>query len=69
MTEQITREGREVGLAARVLRELVRTPAFRELVKLNLAETDPERARELVRTLLWEDPNLSLSAAGVTPDA
>ena len=58
----------DAGLKTRVLRELIRTPAFRELVKLNLAESEPERARELVRTILWEDPNLSLSAAAVSPD-
>lgn len=73
MTEQtlppLEADRGDAGLKTRVLRELIRTPAFRELVKLNLADVDPARARQLVRTALWEDPNLSLSAAAVSPQA
>ncbi|MDP8257470.1 MAG: hypothetical protein P9M14_17125 [Candidatus Alcyoniella australis] len=55
--------------SARVLRELLATPAFREIVLLNVREMQPEEARELVRTALWTDPAFSLSMAAAAPQA
>jgi hypothetical protein len=52
---------------ARVARELIRTPAFREILKLHLADPDPASARQAVRMLMWEEPNLSLSLAAAVP--
>ncbi len=70
--EGSTAEGAEsskvAGTGARVLRELIRTPAFMEIVKTDLASIQPERARELISTLVWSDPNLSLSLIGAIPD-
>ena len=56
-----------VGAPARVLRELMRTPAFRELLKLSLQEGPPGSAASLARTLLREDVDLALSVLGSTP--
>lgn len=56
------------GAGARVLREIIRTPAFRELIKVNSRDLDPDSARELVRTFLWEDVELSLSLVGTVPE-
>lgn len=58
-------EARHTG--ARVVREIIRTPAFREIIKLNLAAIDPDSARETVRTLLREDVNFSLGLMGTSP--
>lgn len=55
------------GAGARVLREIIRTPVFMEIIKTNIAEVDPESAREMVRALLWQDVNLSLSLLGASP--
>lgn len=56
------------GAGARVLREVIRTPAFLEIIRLNSRDLDPESAREFVRTLLWEDVELSLSIVGSIPE-
>ncbi|MFH1149395.1 MAG: hypothetical protein V1748_02860 [Actinomycetota bacterium] len=66
-----TREPKAVpraGSGARVLREVIRTPAFLEIIKTNTTGLDPEAARELVRTALLEDVNLSLSLSGTLPE-
>jgi len=55
------------GAGARVLRELLRTPALRQIVKLNLEGMDPENARNLVRALVWEDVNFSLDLLAESP--
>lgn len=52
------------GAGARVLREIIRTPAFLEIIRMHARDLDPEDARELVRTFLWEDVELSLSTVG-----
>lgn len=59
-------EGAMAG--ARVMREIIRTPAFLEIIKTNMTMLDPEGARMAVRTILWEDPELTLSLAGTAPD-
>lgn len=53
---------------ARVMREIIRTPAFLELIRTNMVVLDPEGAREAVRTILWEDPELTLSLASTVPE-
>lgn len=67
MKESVDFEFR-TGTGTRVLRELIRTPVFMEIVKSDLANIDPKRARGLIESLLWTDPNLSLSMVGVIPD-
>jgi hypothetical protein len=56
------------GAGARVLREIIRTPAFLEIIKMHARDLDPESAREAVRTFLWEDPEISLSLIGTMPE-
>jgi len=60
-------EGARAG--ARLMREVIRTPAFLEIIKTNMVALDPEGARLAVRTVLWEDPELTLSLAGTAPEA
>ncbi len=55
------------GAGARVLKEVLRTPAFVELIKTNAFECDPENAREFVRTLLFEDVALALGFVASLP--
>jgi len=55
------------GTGTRVLREIIRTPAFREILKLHVDSIDPASAGEMVRTLIQEDPNLSLSLMAASP--
>lgn len=52
----------------RILRQLIDTPGFKESVMILLKAVDPPSARGLVRTLLWRDPGLSMSALGTLPD-
>lgn len=63
----VARKG-PVDAAGRVLRELIRTPRFKDSVKAVLAEMDPENAAALVRILFWEDPEFSLGLAGSVPE-
>jgi len=49
------------------LREILRTPAFNEIIKLHLSAPRPHAAADLVRVALAEDANLSLSAAATCP--
>ncbi len=53
--------------ADRILRELIRTPKFKETVVILLNSIDPPSARRLVRTLFWQDPGLLLSIMGSLP--
>ncbi len=55
------------GVGARVLREILRTPAFNEIIKLHLSAPRPHAAADLVRVALAEDANLSLSAVATCP--
>lgn len=56
-----------IDLSNRVLRELLRTPKFKAKVKVLLDNLDPAAAPELVRTLMWEDPELFLDLVGASP--
>jgi hypothetical protein len=53
--------------AARVLREVLKTPAFREIIKNHFDAADPAAARELVRAAMFADPNFSLSVLAESP--
>lgn len=54
------------GAAPRIVRELLRTPLFKDLIitSLNDEGSDP---RELVRTLVWEDSGFTLGVLGKLP--
>jgi hypothetical protein len=56
-----------VDAADRILRELIRTPKFKESAIIILNSIDPPAARGLVRTLFWQDPGLLLSIMGSLP--
>lgn len=57
------------GLSERVLREVMATPALKELVLMQMKDIRPEAAPGLMKTLLWGDPGISMSLFGVLPDA
>ncbi|MEW6555370.1 MAG: hypothetical protein AB1384_13925 [Actinomycetota bacterium] len=56
-----------VDAADRILRELIRTPKFKEGVMVLLNSIDPPAARRLVRTFMWGDPGLLMSIMGSLP--
>jgi len=56
------------GAGTRVLREIMRTPAFLDVVRNNIGSLDPEDARGLVRAVLWEDVEVSLGVTGTVPE-
>jgi hypothetical protein len=51
----------------RIMRELIRTPKFKEAVIILLNSIDPPAVRGLVRTLFWQDPGLLMSVMGSLP--
>jgi hypothetical protein len=69
MTTEPTAEKKGlVDAADRMLRELMRTPRFKESLIILLSNIDPHSARSLARTLFWEDPGVILSLFGALPD-
>lgn len=52
---------------SRVLRELLRTPRFKQSVRIIIRDLDPQNAALLVRTLMFEDPEFFLSLVGAVP--
>lgn len=57
-----------IDAADRILRELIRTPKFKEGVMVLLNSIDPPSARALVRTFMWGDPGLLMSIMGSLPE-
>ena len=49
------------ALESRVLREVIRTPAFREIIHINAGGFDAKAARELVTTAIREDPEIPMA--------
>ncbi|HON58139.1 MAG TPA: hypothetical protein P5040_06365 [Smithella sp.] len=56
-----------MDLGDRVLKELLKKPAFKENVRTVLQNIDPDAARRLVRTLMWQDPEFFLGLLGAVP--
>lgn len=56
-----------IDAANGILRELLRTPGFKDTALIVLRSVDPHAARELVRTALWTDPVLFMSFFGAMP--
>lgn len=50
-----------------LVRELIRTPGFKELLLLHLRDINPDNARELVKAAIWEDVVFTMSALGASP--
>lgn len=55
------------GMSERVLTEVIKTPALKELMILLMKDIDPDTAPGLVRTALWGEAALSLSMFGAFP--
>ncbi|MEA3222907.1 MAG: hypothetical protein U9P49_07065 [Thermodesulfobacteriota bacterium] len=51
----------------RILRELLKKPVCKNTIRSVLNSIDPESARDLVKTLIWQDPELVLSLMGAAP--
>jgi len=56
------------GLSERLLKEVIATPALKELILLQMKDIKPETAPGLIKTLLWGDPGISMSLFGALPD-
>jgi hypothetical protein len=59
--------GTMAGAGSRILAEVIKTPAFVELIKTNAFELEPEAAASLVHTLLWQDSAFGLAMAAASP--
>lgn len=57
------------GLGERILKEIITTPALKEVFLLQIKDIKPETASGVVKTLLWGDPGVSMSLFGALPDA
>jgi len=57
------------GLSERIAREIIATPALKELILMQMKDIDARTAPGLVKTLLWGDPGISMSFFGALPDA
>ncbi len=57
------------GLSERILREVIATPALKELILLQMKDIKAETAPGVVKTFLWGDPGISMSLFGALPDA
>lgn len=55
------------GALPGLVRELIRSPGFKELLNLHLRDMDPASAGELVRAFLWEDVGFSMGVLGASP--
>lgn len=56
------------GFSERILKEVIATPAMKEIILLLLKDIKPDGAAGLVKTLLWGDPGISMSLFGALPD-
>ncbi len=50
-----------------LVRELIRTPGFKELLLIHLRDVDPDNAGELVKAAMWEDVAFTMSVLGASP--
>lgn len=67
MTEETAPKSGVIEGTSRVLRELMRTPRFRQTLRILLRELDPENVPALVRAVREEDPELFLSLLAKAP--
>jgi hypothetical protein len=56
-----------INATNRIVKVLLKRPAFKENIRSLLNSVDPDNARELARTILWEDPEIILSLMGAVP--
>ena len=55
------------GVSERLLRELVKSPKFKASMKLLTANVDPEAAKGLAKTLMWEDVEFFMGTVSTMP--
>jgi hypothetical protein len=65
--QQDSSEGGGYSALPGIVRELIRTPGFKELLLLHLRDINPDNARELVKAAIWEDVVFSMSGLGASP--
>jgi hypothetical protein len=53
--------------ANRILKVLLKRPVVKNNIRAVLSSVDSDNARELARTILWEDPEIVLSLMGAVP--
>jgi hypothetical protein len=53
--------------AGGVMKEVLSTPFVKDLIRLNLQNTKPDKTHPLVNTLIWQDPEVVLSILGSIP--
>ena len=56
-----------IDLADRVLKELLKKPAFKDGVRTVITNIDPSSSRQFVRTLMWQDPEFFLGLISALP--
>jgi len=56
------------GLSELVLREVLRTPVLKEVILSLMKDVNADTAPGMVKTILWEDPGISMSLFGAFPD-
>jgi hypothetical protein len=67
MEQESKPEGAGYSALPGVVRELIRTQGFKELLLIHLRDINPENARELVKAAIWEDVAFSMSVIGASP--
>ncbi len=70
--EKISEQQGELGGAGSsalpgLVRELIRTPGFKELLLIHLRDVNPDNASELVKAAMWEDVAFTMSVLGASP--
>ena len=68
MSEQENKQAGAIDATDRVMQELLKTPRFKESLKVIINSVDPQSAPGLVRTLMWEDAEVFLDIVGVLPE-
>jgi hypothetical protein len=56
-----------IDLADRILKELLKKPAFKDGVRTVITNIDPASSRQFVRTLMWQDPEFFLALISALP--
>jgi hypothetical protein len=56
-----------VDATNRIFRVLLKKPAFKNNVRSLLNSIDSDNARDLAKTVIWEDPEIVLSLVGAIP--
>ena len=56
-----------IDLADRILKELLKKPAFKDGIRTVITNIDPTSSRQFVRTLMWQDPEFFLGLISALP--